>query len=184
MKKGLIIVAAVLVLIIGGTIVATLQRTTSTTTPTGTQSPAGEAKIVSACKVLTPEVASAYLGQKVSSDQAPDTTGDDIVVSSCTYTTAYVAGQPDSIKSVNLLARSAKSSAGADTNASVFGAQRPGDAETVEGLGDDAFWSPSTGQLNVYKNSNWYIITAGNALYNKRTVDEAKQLTDKIIENL
>jgi hypothetical protein len=143
-------------------------------------------KIVDACKVLTPEIAAHYLGEtpETSDTSSTEASSDDINVSNCAYSTKFVIGQPASLRSASLLARSAKTNDGVDSNKNVFIDQRPAGAETISGYGNDAFWNPSTGQLNILKNNNWYIVQAGGTSPASRTVADAKKLADLVIGDL
>lgn len=80
--------------------------------------------------------------------------------------------------------RSAKDSAGAASNKSVFtSAGMPSGAQVVQGYGDNAYWDPSLYQLNILKGNNWYILTnyTGTAPANgTATLAMAEQLTQAL----
>lgn len=187
MSKKLIISIVAIIVVVGGVMAWSLlgKKDSSTNTDSG-QTLSFSAKIIDACKVLTPEIATQYLGETPETSETPSTeaSSDDINVSNCAYSTKFVIGQPASLRSASLLVRSAKTQDGADSNENVFTDQRPAGVETVSGYGNDAFWNPSIGQLNILKNNNWYIIQAGGVSPTNRTSADAKKLTDLLIGDL
>ena len=117
-------------------------------------------KVVSACDALTLDDAKSVLGEGVragAGNGKSDVGNGDIGVSTCSYSGAPTANVEDT-KTVTLLARSAKSRAGADSNRAVFGHDRPVGKQDVSGVGDAAFWDAQLSQLDVLKGNNWYII--------------------------
>ncbi len=191
MKKTVAIIGAVVVvLILGGAVGAVLISTNKSTAPSSSKAPVQEpftAKAVDACKVLTQEIATTYLGETPTESSVPQTMeySEDIAVSNCAFTTKFVVGQPDSLRSVSLFARTAKTQAGATANQRTFTDQLPEGAQKVTGYGTEAFWDPTLGQLSILKNNNWYIVTGGQSTYpEKRTFDDAKKLADLIISQL
>ncbi|HSX00316.1 MAG TPA: hypothetical protein VLH38_04735 [Patescibacteria group bacterium] len=132
----------------------TNQSSSSTSTaaaPTNTDS----YKDVEACKTFTLPDAKVLLGGDVKAgagNGVGDASSGDIDVSTCSYSSV------SSGKTVTVLARSAKTAAGAESNASVFGVNKPVGKQDVSGIGDKAFWDPPLSQLDVLKGNNWYII--------------------------
>ncbi len=146
-----------------------------------------EFKGVDACTVLTQDVATQILGadNKKGDTSAGNVSTDALSVSNCTYSTNYTVGQPiSSVKAVSILVRAAKNSTGKDSNNNSFGPGRPAGAQTVSGYGDDAFWNPTYGQLNILKHNNWYILSSGSSSLTTRTLDDAKKLADLLIDKL
>lgn len=186
MKKG--IIAGIVLTVIVGIVAAVFIMTSSGTSPGNRTANQAEfsSKTVDACSVLTEQVASEFLGEKVvnGDSQTPDASTDDIVVSNCAYSTKYVVGKPDSLKTASLLARSAKTIIGADSNRSAFEAQRPAGAQSVEGYGEAAYWNPYTTQLNILKNDNWYIIIGGSTTSTNRSLDQTRILADRLVGEL
>jgi hypothetical protein len=138
----------------------------------------------SACEVLSVEVAKSLLGS-VGDETAPvpDTGSADITVSTCVRANA-VAGS-DKAPSVSLLMRVAKSATGATSNEAVFAkGSLPSNAEVVDGYGEQAFWNPAYGQLNILKDGNWYILSSGPIDPTKHTLAETSELADAIIDQL
>lgn len=187
MNKKLIITIAVVIIVAGGAITAwSLLGKKDASTDANSSQPAFSAKIIDACKVLKPEIATHYLGETPETSDTPsvEASSDDVNVSNCAYSTKFIVGQPASLRSASLLARSAKTQDGVDSNKNAFTNQRPAGAETVAGYGNDAFWNPSMGQLNILKNNNWYIVQAGGTSPTNRTVADAKKLADLVIGDL
>ncbi len=191
MKKNMIVIAgvAVVVAVVGG-IAATLLIGNKGASTDSAKEPAQDgfaAKVIEACDVLTVDIATTQLGETPTKESIPQTMeySEDIAVSNCSYTTKFVVGQPDSLRSVSLFARSAKTTTGAEANETAVTGQAPTDAQTVDGYGDAAYWSPSLGQLNVLKSNNWYIFASGSSTDpTKRTLESAKKLADELLKKL
>ena len=179
MKKQYLIIGGVLIAIlaVGGIVLASSGSKTTTKSVTKTAS-APSYQIREACNILTPAVATELAGPDAASSPNKDNQSGDINVSSCTY---YSVGTKTSIA---LLIRSPKSKAGADSNAYQFTKGLPADAQKVQGYGDSAYWSPSYGQLNIYKNNTWYILSLGSIKSAERTLTQAKQFANMIIDKL
>lgn len=140
----------------------------------------------SACKILTPEVAKKFFdGPSDDAQEAPEQKPtDDLVVTNCTYMSKVAPGKAKAVEQAGLLVRAAQNIAGATDNENGFKLQRAKADKDVPGLGDSAYWSPATGQLNVLENSNWYIISAGAVLPSARELADAKMLADLISDQL
>lgn len=144
---------------------------------------------VAACDILTLDIAKKVLGntaEKPKDATMADASSDDIAVTQCLFqTSASDAENLGDQKQASLLARSAKTDAGAATNREVFDVRvRPAGVETVEGYGESAFWNPEFGQLNILKGGNWFILQVGGGIPSERTLDEARALADRIKNNL
>lgn len=149
---------------------------TSTPETTLTKSTTSQFKTVDACTVVTQADAVAILGNgaKKSETVEGDTSSEDILVSTCSYS------QSGSVKALTLLARSAKSNQGADSNSSQFTSLLPEMAQKIDGFGDNAYWDPTYGQLNILKNNNWYILTIGGLRPADKSLEEAKKFAVQI----
>ena len=106
-----------------------------------------------ACSVLTAQIAAAILGSdaKPSAATVAPSQTTDVTTNSCAY--AGAAGQ------LGLVAHFARTSLGQSKNDLIFGSERPATAVSISGVGQSAFWDPSSSQLNVLSSNNWYIIT-------------------------
>ncbi len=194
MKKLLPVLAAIIILG-GGVFLLTksdkeapaknqTNESTSTSAETQAFSPP------KACEAFTLEDAKKVLGDSAEKTELPGGGGassDDIDVSQCIYsqpggdTLASIKTQ----KQASLLVRGAKTKKGADSNKDVFtGSLKPAEAQDVSGYGDVAYWNPQFGQLNVFKNGNWYIISAGVSTPAEKTLEESKALADVLISKL
>lgn len=90
----------------------------------------------------------------------------DITTTNCAYTAgADVA---------SAVLHAARTSVGASTNDLTFGSERPHDAVSVKGYGSAAFWQPSTGELNILKDNNWYVIHC--VLHSRASVSGAEAI--------
>jgi hypothetical protein len=149
-------------------------------TETASSKSEGGYKIVEACDAVTQADANALLGAgAVKGDNSfGDTSSDDINVSTCTYT------QASNMKSLTLLARSAKTRDGVASNNDQFTTLLPAAAQNVTGFGDKAYWDPTYGQLNILLHKNWYILTIGGLKPTDKTLDEAKTFATRIMPRL
>lgn len=191
--KKLLPFILLLVLIIGGVGVWQLTKKDSKSSNDGSTAVDTSSKVdqnfkgVDACTVFTIEEAQKVLGitAKKGDTKAGDVSNDQVSVSTCSYSTPLADGASvSSIKTATLLARSAKNSEGAKGNKSQFGTGMPAGAQKVDGYGNDAFWNPAFGQLNIMKNNNWYILSSGSPKVSDKTLDDAKKLADVIIDKL
>lgn len=85
---------------------------------------------------------------------------------------------------IGLAVRSAVTKAGIDENKRDFAASKAANqVETVEGIGDEAFYLPANGQLNILKGRAWLLITYGvgddKSTY---TLENAKKVATKVID--
>lgn len=151
--------------------------TRTSTTPTDTN---GNYEIVDACTILTQADADALLGGSATKVDTSigNTATNDINVSTCSYSV------PTQLRSVTLLARSAKSAAGAAANRTQATSIKPEAAQDVSDFGESAYWDPTYGQLNVFKHSNWYILSSGGLKPSDKTLDGAKAMAARIISRL
>ena len=142
-----------------------------------------------ACDVFTLDDAKKALGDTAqkSDISSPSASSDMIEVTQCLYeqpmgdTLASIKSQ----KQASLLVRGAKDQAGVDSNDSVFkGSNKPVGMLDVSGYGDAAFWNPQFGQLNIYKNGNWYILSVGPITPTDKKIEDAKAQADVLINKL
>lgn len=139
---------------------------------------------MSACEVLTAEVARAAIGKLAPENSpAPEAGSDEVTVSSCTRVNK--ADDVRDSRSASLLMRVAESDQGARSNEVVFDSSSlPQGAEEVSGYGEQAFWNPEFGQLNILEGGNWYILSVGPLDPEKHTLAETEKLADAIIDDL
>lgn len=143
-----------------------------------------------ACDLFTLEDAKKVLGDSASTQESapPSSSTDDIEVTLCSYSQPSGGESIASLqqqKQASLLVRGAKSTIGVQSNEVVFnGSQRPEAAQTISGYGEMAYWNPEFGQLNIFKNGNWYILSLGVADPSKKSLDETRLLADLLISKL
>lgn len=180
MKKQYLIVGGVIVavLVIGGIVVASMNKKTTTTKTAIKTASSPSYKVHEACDILTKEVAVSLSAADAGGTEVPDTKSGDINVSNCTYYSV------NSKTSVALLARSAKTKAGADSNNYQFNKGLPADAQKVDGFGDAAYWSPSYGQLNILQDGTWYILSLGSVKASERNLTQTEQFANAIKDQL
>ena len=59
-----------------------------------------------------------------------------------------------------------------------------GRCQKVTGFGDDAYWDPTYGQLNILAHNNWYILSIGGLRPTDKTLTSAKTFATRIISRL
>jgi hypothetical protein len=161
-KNGLVIGGAVIVIaaiIIGASLMHKGNDAPVRTSGTANGGAAQSYKVVPACQAFTLADAKAVLGQEAKASTAngsSDSQSNDLAVSVCSYSGA--AGSVEDTQTVTVLARSAKSSAGAASNESLFGKDKPAGKQDVPGMGQSAFWDAQLSQLSVLQDHNLYII--------------------------
>jgi hypothetical protein len=192
-NSGLVIGGAVVVIaaiIIGAVVTHKGNDSSSWSNPKGRTSSTQTStmyKAVAACKAFTLSDATAILGQGTkagSNNGSSDTASDDVAVSTCSYSGASGITVEDT-KTITVLARAAKTKAGADSNESVFGANKPAGKQDVSGVGDAAFWDAQLSQLDILQHHNWYIIGNMSGTHaDSGTVEVSKAVYDQIKNKL
>lgn len=139
-----------------------------------------------ACSIFTLAEAKQALGDSAKGgENTGDTSSDDLSVSTCSYTQDSGSNVPvSSSNSATLLVRAPKTGAGITSNESQFGPLKPANSQHVSGYGDNAYWDPQYGQLNILKHNTWYILSNGPITPSSRTLDQAKQLADILINKM
>lgn len=154
-----------------------------TTGPTAAQQPV--AKTNMACQIFTAADAKALLGSSAQGGPGPVESSPDLAVSSCSYSQSGGSGAGVSAReSASLLVRAPKTDRGRTSNVNALGPLRPSGVEDVSGYGDSAYWDGQHGQLNILKNNNWYVLSYGSAAPANRSLDQAKQLADKLLARM
>lgn len=139
-------------------------------------------KPVSACTLLTTKEASTLLGTKVlkSIDTRPVVSGD-LAQSRCGYTNG--TGDENTLVVAAVIVRSAVNDDGVTQNRQDFAARQAEQrTDTVDAVGDRAFFVPENGQLNVLHGRDWIIVSYGvgaDPLAN--TKDDALRLAQLVI---
>jgi hypothetical protein len=139
-----------------------------------------------ACAIFTLNDAKILLGDNAKGGQnTTDNSSGDLIVSTCSYTqdTGNNA-QTASTKSATLLETSPTSDKGKTSNQNQFGPLKPLTAQDVSGYGDSAYWDSQYGQLDVLKNSIWYVLSYGPTSPGDRTLDQTKQMADLLINKM
>jgi hypothetical protein len=141
-------------------------------------------KVSAACRLFTLADATAILG--TGTKLAPGTDMMDAVseisdISAC----RYVTGTSEDAKSATVLIRLAKTTKGIDYNKSIFGENRPAGNQTVNGVGDAAFWDEAVSQLNVLKGDTWYNIENMDGMQaGSGTLDTSRAIYDQLKSKL
>ncbi|TAK04704.1 hypothetical protein EPO33_01775 [Patescibacteria group bacterium] len=150
MKKYLPILAAVLLLGAG----CASPATPSTNAPRAAADPEPRCDAL-----LTLAEAQQVSGLAYAVRDAKATTMGTTVVTTCTF---YTNERTTGIKPFTILTRSAASTVEVNE---IFEASKTAtytDGQPISGLGDQALWSPSFGQLSVLRGQTWLIVTATN----------------------
>lgn len=140
-----------------------------------------------ACGIFTLADAKQLLGNSVKGGEAPaDTSSKDVDVTICNYLQDLSSSNSpvSSGKIASLTVKIPKTSGGAKSNQGQFGPIKPSDVTDVNGYGDSAYWDSGRGQLDILKGTTWYILSYGPAAPVSRTLDEAKQMADLLINKM
>lgn len=139
---------------------------------------------VKACDLFTPAEAQSLLGDKVISVDTKDP-----VISKTTATSkcSYTDGNPNGADSMLVAAvaiRSAINDEGISQNKADFTkAKSATGLTTVSDVGESAFFNPSLGQLNVYDDKKWTIISYGlGSSPESNTIEKSKELAQKVLK--
>lgn len=131
---------------------------------TGEQADVGATK--SACDIFTQDIAQEVLGSGASKSELPDgadASTDDVSVTQC----LYELEQGDDLLIANVLVRGAKNRDAYETNRFGFDDTRDyvspssmeeAQSDTIENLGDDAYYNPAFKQVNVLVDEGLYWI--------------------------
>lgn len=181
-KNVLIGLIAAGVVLIGGILFVVLRggassETNSTTTSDGKRV---ELKSVRACGVFNLDEAKSLLGKDATeANNTNEVTSGDISVDTCSYTNnATKAGD---IRIVTVMARSALTDVGQDSNVGAFdknGTANPAGAVAVSGLGDKAYWDPAAHQLTILSGNTWFSIVYGGTNPANNTLEDAKKVAN------
>ncbi len=136
---------------------------------------------VVACTLLTNSEAKEILGPNIIDSNKNDVTVTQTrATSKCSYSDKNI----DNMAVIGLAVRSAITKEGIEENKHDFAASRAANkVEPVAGIGDEAFYIPANGQLNILKGRAWILITYGfgddTATY---TLENAKKVAAKVID--
>lgn len=139
--------------------------------------------VLQACDILTKNIVEETLGGVVPTAKPAEgsSTNADIAISTCSYNVVNGTGSnARTTGSALLMVRSARNSFGAETNKADFDKSRVEDAETVEGIGDKAYYSKLFNQLSILKGHNWYTIATYKGSSDKGTLQGARELAEKL----
>jgi hypothetical protein len=139
--------------------------------------------VIGACDILTKDIVEQTLGGVVPTAKPAEgtSTNADISISTCSYNVVNGSGsKARTTGSALLMARSARNSFGAEMNKADFDKSRVEDAETVEGIGDKAYYSKLFNQLNILKGHNWYTIATYKGSSDQGTLAGARELAEKL----
>jgi hypothetical protein len=184
------IIAAMLVIVAIAGILIARENSSDHTDKTGKSAAADRSPTFpkrQACIIFKLADAKQVLGDNAKGGSNPiyDGPQGNLDVSSCNYTQDSGSNAPvTSSKSASLLVRAPKTAAGITSNQNQFGPLKPADSQQVSGYGDNAYWDPQLGQLNILKNNTWYILSNGPITPSARTLDQAKTLADILINRM
>jgi len=129
-----------------------------------------------ACDLVTMDKAKTLLGDKTINgvNQTPVQQGD-VTISKC----GYSDGLPDVSNAVvaAISVRSAINDDGIKINKAQFESGKPTGVQDVTGIGDEAYFNAGLGQLNVFKETTWIIVSYGSAANPKdNTLEDSEKL--------
>lgn len=136
-----------------------------------------------ACTLFTPEKALDLLGEKVvnvtTNNKGVSIQGD-LATSSCGYTNEKNDASAMTVAAVKV--RSAINDKGAILNKSDYTKSRASnEVEDVKKIGDEAYYNKTSGQMHVYKNRDWIILSYGmGSDPASNTIEKATELAKAI----
>ena len=141
-------------------------------------------KPTEACTLLTnKEAADLIKGNVVNSVHSEAAMADNMAISKCGYTNR----DPDinNMLVAAVIVRSGINDDGVAQNETEFLANKKAkEVESVKNIGDDAYYNPVQGQLNVLTNRNWIIMSYGvGATPELNTLKDALLLADKVVDS-
>lgn len=132
-----------------------------------------------ACSVFTLSDAQSVLGQGAT--QTPSHT--DSITAQKSITSCLYTYDPGSFSDVVVASVQLQGSVPAQAKTS-FTDARPANAQDVSGYGDQAYWDPNLGQLQIVKGQYWLIISGGSGPASQRDQDLPRKIADIIIKRL
>lgn len=138
---------------------------------------------VKACDLLTPNEAVDLLGEKVNSvDKNKPAITEDVATSKCSYTDLNT--NADDMKFLALAVRSAVYDSGIQKNKDDFAtAKSNNDVETIDDLGESAYFNKTNGQLNVLDGPKWMILSYGTkSTPTATTADKLVEVAHKVLK--
>lgn len=185
-KKVIIGIIVAAVVILGGAIFIMNSKPAEKSPDDSATSQTANTKLaaVKACELLTLTEAKQLMGEATTegSNTAP-ASSDDVSVDSCSYTNN--ATSVPAIRTVTVMARSALTNDGLDSNKEAFesgGAANPSGAVAVDGYGEKAFWDATTHQLAVLNDNTWIGIVYGGTNPSGNTLEDAKKAADLVVK--
>lgn len=137
---------------------------------------------VSACALFTTSDAKELLGNDIlEANTNKATIAGNRATSKCSYTDQGV----DVMKVIAVAVRSAINDQGIQENKDDFAASKKANTvQTVTGIGDEAFFMPANGQLNILDGRGWILISSGTGDdLSAYTLDDAMKVARKVISN-
>ena len=135
---------------------------------------------VSACDLLTKSEAEKLLGGDVIPNSTEQTIDGDTAKSKCSYSDTNA----DNFRVAAVAVRSGINDAGVSKNKQDFAASKKANTtELVTGVGDDAFFNKTNGQLNILTAKTWLILNFGlTSDVTSHSIEDAIKLANKVIE--
>ena len=139
---------------------------------------------VKACELFTPDEAQDLLGDGVISvDTKEPIISETTATSKCSYTDGNPNGA-DTMVVAAVAIRSAINDEGVSQNKTDFSKAKSNSSVTnVEDMGDSAFFNATLGQLNVYEDKTWTILSYGlGSAPETNTLEKAKELARIVLD--
>jgi hypothetical protein len=148
--------------------------------PAQTRSGASTSLAPDACSLYTLADAQRILGGSARKGPSDDvgSPSPQYRVSTCSYTSTSGQGATGFVSTTVLVRRAADPGRGKQDFLSVR--QQTQGVLDVGRLGESAYWNPRTGQLHVWKGTDWIIISAGRT--SPRNMDIARQVAAAVLQ--
>jgi hypothetical protein len=179
MTKKYLAAALVIVILIGGAVVLFVAH-----------KHANESKIhyglsTKPCQIFTSSNAFFLMGPTAAKSPTSDkvTTEKHIRTAACSFTQLGAKQGNDKLTG-SLVYKTPNSKHGIKQIKEDFNSAKPKNADKVTAYGDDGYWDPSKGVLQVYKHSTWYTITYGQLDPANRNLSKTEELADLVLAKL
>lgn len=141
------------------------------------------------CAFFTLDDAKSLLGKTAAknSSAAASQTSKDIDTNTCSYAqSSYQAGQNvNKLKTAYVKVQAPKTANGKMFNEFFFSHNKPKNAQSVQGYGQQAYWDPASGTLNILKGDKWISLSNGTLVTpSARNLNDAKKLADIVINKV
>lgn len=180
MNNKLVVAIVAIVIVLGGGSYLLLKHPAASTN-NGSTSSSSNYKQAMACDLFNQSEATQILGQGTTKSSVVNTdeSTSDVAVTTCTYNNSATS------VTATALVRSGLTANGTSTNKSGYDQTKTTDSVTaVTGLGDEAYYDTTLGQLSVMKGNNWILISSGGLMPSDHSQAQATSIAQAMLAKL